>query len=103
MSKRSHALNVGRSLRQSSKNSSDVSTLLHGDDSQLILLIDPDEEGLLVVVEDASSFGPVSVEATSIQEAVTFFEEEVVSDQLLLLLCSHGAKRVESAGKFSLK
>ena len=52
---------MGRSLRQSSKNSSDVSTLLHGDDSQLILLIDPDEEGLLVVVEDASAFGPVSV------------------------------------------
>ena len=54
-------------------------------------------------MEDASSFGPVSVEATSIQEAVTFFEEEVVSDQLLLLLCSHGAKRVESASKFSLE
>ena len=101
MSKRSHALNVGRSLRQSSKNSSDVSTLLHGDDSQLILLIDPDEEGLLVVVEDASSLRPVSVEVASIQESISLLEEEVIVDQLLLLCSSHGAKGVECASEFT--
>ena len=31
----------------------DVAALLHGDDPELVLLVDPDEEGLLGVVEDA--------------------------------------------------
>ena len=41
---------------------SDVSTWLHGDDSELIFFIDPDEEGLVVVVEDSSAGWPVTVE-----------------------------------------
>ena len=54
-------------------------------------------------MEDASSLRPVSVEATCIQESVAFFEEEVVSDQLVLLRFGHGAERVESTGELSLE
>ena len=49
----------------------DTSSLLHGDDSQLILLIDPDEESLRVVVEDSSSGWPVSVKVASSKESVS--------------------------------
>ena len=40
---------------------SDVGSLLHGDDSKLVLFVNPHKEGLVVVMEDASSTGPVSV------------------------------------------
>ena len=54
---------VGGGSAQSLEDSCDVSALLHGDDSQLILFVDPDEEGLGVVVEDTSARRPVSVES----------------------------------------
>jgi hypothetical protein len=50
----------------------EVSTLLHGDDSQLIFFVNPDEERLVVIVEDSTTLWPVSVQATSFQESVTF-------------------------------
>jgi len=84
---------------ESVENSTDVSTVLHGDDSELILLIDPDEESLLVVVEDTSAGRPVSVEVAGLEETVTLLEEEVVFDELLLGSFLHTFKRIE----FTLK
>ena len=49
----------------------DIGTRLHGDDTELILLVDPDEESLFSVVEDTTALGPVTVEAASLKEAVT--------------------------------
>jgi len=103
VSESSDRLNLSGGCSKSRENSSDISTLLHRNNSQLVFFIDPDEEGLLVVVEDSSSLRPVSVETTGLKESVTFLEEEVVSDQLVLLSFSHGSKRVESASKFTLK
>ena len=54
-------------------------------------------------MEDASAFWPVSVEVAGIEEAVTLFEEEMIVDKLLLLLWSHGPKRVEGSSKFALE
>ena len=88
---------------KSSENCSDVGTLLHGDDPELVLFIDPNKEGLLVVVENTSALWPVAVETTGIEEAITLFEQEVIVNQLLLLLWSHGSKRVEGTGKLSFE
>jgi len=44
---------------------------LHGDDSKLILLIDPHEEGLGIIMEDTSSVWPVSVEVASSKESIS--------------------------------
>ena len=49
----------------------DIGTLLHGDDTELILFVDPDEECLGSVVEDTTSLGPVTVKTASIEETVT--------------------------------
>jgi hypothetical protein len=49
----------------------EVSTLLHGNDSKLILFVNPDEEGLLIVVEDTSALWPFSVQVASLQESVS--------------------------------
>ena len=48
----------------------DVGTVLHRDDSKLILLVDPDDESLGVVVEDTSARRPVSVEVASLKESI---------------------------------
>ena len=61
----SNLLDGSCSTRKSIENSSDVSAWLHGDDSQLILLVDPHKEGLVVVVEYSSARWPVAVKATS--------------------------------------
>jgi len=80
---------------KSVENSVDVSTVLHGDDSELILLIDPDKEGLFVVVEDTSARRPVSVEVAGLKETVTLLKEEVIVNELLLDFGFHTLKRVE--------
>lgn len=67
---------------------------MHGDDSELILLIDPDEEGLVLVVEDATGLGPVSLEEGRLEVLVVALEEEVILSELLLLLRGEVAERV---------
>ena len=48
---------------KSLEDATNIRALLHGDDSKLVLFVDPDEEGLGVVVEDTSTRRPVSVES----------------------------------------
>ena len=67
---------------------------MHGDDSELILFVDPDEECLVIVVEDASSLGPVSLEECGLQVLVIALEEEVISGELFLLVGGEVAERV---------
>lgn len=54
----------------------------------MVLLIDPDEESLVVIVENTSSFGPVTFEEGRLEVLVVTLEEEVVIGELLLLLRS---------------
>ena len=56
-----------------------------------------------MIVEDSSALWPVSVQAASIKESVALLEEEVVSNQLVPVCVTHGAERVESTGKFTVK
>jgi len=62
---------------------------LHGDDSELIFFIDPYQEVFLVIMEDTSAIGPVSVESASIEESITFLEEIVISNELVLIFLAH--------------
>ena len=56
---------------ESTEDLGDTSTLLHGDDSELILFVNPDEESLLVIVENTSSWWPISVEIASLKESIS--------------------------------
>ena len=96
-------LNFSGSACKSTENSTDISTLLHRDNTELIFFVDPSEESLGIVVEDTSAFRPVTVKTTSLEETVTLLEQEVVVNQLLLLLRSHRAKRIISSLKVTLE
>lgn len=69
--------NVGGSAGKSFENTADVSTVLHGDDAELVLLINPHEESLLIVVEDTTAGGPVTVETDGFEETVAFPKKAV--------------------------
>merc|ERR1719167_220489 len=87
------------STGQTLENAADVTTLLHGDDSELILLVDPGEEGLLFVVVDSPALWPVTFHAGGNQVLVAGHEEEVVVHQLLSDLLFHTQERVVVAGQ----
>lgn len=65
------SLDVSSSSAESVEDLKDTSSWLHGDDSELILLIDPHEESLGVVVEDTSTGWPVSVKVACLKESVS--------------------------------
>ena len=69
-----------------------VATLLHGDDAHLVLLVDPAEKVLLVVVEDAAGLWPVAVCTARLQEAVALLEQKVVGNKLLAVSLVHAIK-----------
>lgn len=94
-------LNGTNSAGKSLENFADVRTVLHGDDSELILFVDPHEEGLSLVVEDSASFGPFSLEEGGLEVLVITLEEEVISGELLLLSLGEGAEGVVLALKIS--
>jgi len=97
-------LDLGQALAETPEDALDVSTLLHRDDSQVILLVDPDQEGLGVVVPDATTVGPVAGHAGAGKEGRDWLvEEEVVVDELILLGISHLGQGVVLALEFTLK
>lgn len=56
----------------------------------MVLFIHPDQEGLVVIVPDASCIRPVTSHTSSQQQwRDRLVKQEVVSDQLFLLLVSH--------------
>lgn len=67
----------------------------------MVLLIYPDEESLVVIVENTTSLGPVTFEEGRLKVLVVTLEEEMVIGELLLLLRSEVAEGVVLALKFS--
>merc|ERR1711963_1383429 len=86
---------------KSLKDTLDISTLLHGDNSELILFIDPDEEGLGSVVEDTSALRPVSLHTSNSKVSVSRDEEEVVINKLLSDLLIHASQGVVFISKIT--
>lgn len=79
----SDLLDMSTGSAESFEHCSQVSTILHGDNSELILLIDPHQESLLIIVEDTSAVRPVSIKATGLQESIALLKKEVVLNELL--------------------
>merc|ERR1719186_2412601 len=86
---------VSNSLDTTGKTSEDpldITALLHGDDSHLILLIDPEKEGLGSVVEDSTALWPVTLHTSNSEVTVSTDEEEVIINKLLTDSFIHTSK-----------
>ena len=103
MGKLGYFLDFCGCLLKSGENCANISSLLHRYDSELILFVDPDKEGLLIVMENTTTFWPVSVEAACLKESISFLKKEMVIDELLLLCSSHRSKRIESASELTFE
>jgi len=84
---------------EAGEDSLDVSALLHGDDTGLVLLIDPEKEGLGVIVEDSTTLGPVTLHTSNSQVTVSRDEEEMVINQLLADSLVHASERIVLASE----
>jgi len=93
----------GDTLGEPLEDSLDVTSLLHGDDTELILLVDPDQEGLGFVVEDTTALGPVTLHTGNLQVGITRHEEEMVIDQLLADLLVHASQSVVVASQITFE
>ena len=62
MGKLENSFNVGGGSAESLEDFGNLSSWLHRNDSELVLLVDPDEERFLCVVENTSARWPVSVQ-----------------------------------------
>jgi len=91
------------STGKTSEDSLDVSSLFHGDDTGLILLIDPHKEGLGVIVEDSTTLGPVTLHTSNCQVSVSADKKEVVIDELLSDSFIHASEWVVLASKISIE
>jgi len=67
-------LDVGGCAAEALEDGVDICSLLHGDDTELILFVYPHKESLVIVVEDTTASGPVAVAATAFEETVAFLE-----------------------------
>lgn len=81
----------------------DITALLHGDDTELILLVDPDKEGLVLVVEDTTAFGPVALHTGNLQVGISRHEEEVIIDELLASSLVHASQWVVSTSQITFQ
>jgi len=68
----------------------DITVFLHGDDSDVVFFVDPDEKVLGAVVPDTSSVWPVSGHTGSEQKRRNWFiKQKVVVDKLVLFRVGH--------------
>merc|ERR1719476_387637 len=81
-------------LGQSGEDFFHISSLLHGDDAELVLFVHPDQESLVLVVEDTTTLRPVTLHAGNGKVPVAGDEEEVVVNELLTDLLVHSGQRV---------
>lgn len=71
-----------------------IAALLHRYNANVILFVDPHQEGLFVVVEDTATAGPIAIAARVTKHRIVVSKEEVVFDQLVLHRLLHAFKGV---------
>merc|ERR1740129_449195 len=95
-----NSLDTSSQLRE---NTLDIAALIHGNNSKLIFLVDPDQERFISVMENTATFRPVSLHTSSNQVFVTRNEKEMVIDQLLSVGFEHTHKWIKFSGQITLE
>merc|ERR1711892_941892 len=81
------------------KDTFDITSLLHGDDSGLIFFIDPEKEGPGSIVEDSTALWPATLHTSNSKVTVSTDKEEVVIYKLLADSFIHASKRIIASSK----
>jgi len=96
------SLEFVQTITPSGENGFDVTVFLHGNDSDVVLFVDPDEEVFSAVVPDTSGIWPVSSHTGGEQEWGDWLvEQEVVVDELVLFGFSHFFQWVVFTGELT--
>merc|ERR1712156_1200368 len=85
------------------KDTLDITTLLHGNDTELILFVDPDKESFVLVVENTTALWPVTLHTSNLQVRITRHEKEVVIDELLADSFIHTSQGVVVTSQISFQ
>jgi len=97
-------LDLGEATAEAAEDGAHVSSLLHGDDTDVILLVDPDQEVLAIVVPDTTSIGPVTGTSRGGKESSSWLlKQEVILDQSFHVLVVHGGQGEVLASEVLLK
>ena len=96
-----NCLNMSTGLAESSEDGTNICSVLHRYYSELIFLIYPNEESLLVVVKDASCIRPFSIKSNSLQEPVSLLEQEVIVNQMFPFYFSQRSERIVLSSQLS--
>jgi len=93
-----------KTLAEPAEDFLDVSTLLHTDNTEMILLINPDQEALLIVMPDTTGIRPVTCHTSAAQQGRHgLVKQEVISNELILLSVCHLREGIVLALEFSIK
>lgn len=96
------SLEFVQTITPSGENGFDVTVFLHGNDSDVVLFVDPDEKIFSAVVPDTSGIWPVSSHTGGEQEWGDWLvEQEVVVDELVLFSLSHFFQWVVFTGELT--
>merc|ERR1712142_105092 len=88
---------ISNSLNTPSKTckySLNITAHFHRNDSELIFFIDPNKEGLILVVVDTTTLRPVTFHASNLEVGVTRHKEEVIINKLLTNFLIHASQRI---------
>ena len=84
VSELANGFNVSGCATKSVEYFGDACAWLHGDDTQLIFFIYPNQDSLRLIMENTSARWPISIEVACCEESVTLLEQEVIVDEFLL-------------------
>jgi len=96
-------LDLLSSDRESLEDLTDVGALLHRDNTELVFFVNPDKEGLVVVVVDTTCLGPITLKSAGLEILVVTLEQEVIIDELSLFILGHASERIILASKFTVE
>ena len=83
-------LNLRRGVGETDEDGGDIGAGLHGDDTHLILFVNPSEEVLGLVVEDTTGVGPVAAASGGEEQGgVGLLEEVSAAAEVFLLFVGH--------------
>jgi len=96
-------LNCLNTSCKSFKDSLNISPFFHGNDSQLVFFIYPDQECFGIIVEDSPALRPIPLHSSNGKVSVSRHKQEMIIHKLLPYSFIHSSKRIVFTSQVSFK